>query len=373
MNRFPKAAALLLVLATAAAAAAPAAAPIVIEDTVALVNGKAILLSEYQKEAAASLADWRRTNPAAPADAAVERRIREGALEMLITRELLVQIGTRAKMSVDERDIDDAVEEIKGRFREDDETGRARGDVEVEKLFANKLKADGVDYAQFRKSLTRDILARKVIEENVTAKLSPPGEAETRAYFDKILGFMASGSTAAPAGMDADDAAVLREAARQIREAGSEAVRVQRILIRLAPGAPDSERRRALKTAQDVKKRIDDGADFGRVAREASEDPETAPLGGDIGWVVRGAAPKELEDATFSMPVGPASEPIATEVGYNVIRVSEKRAAQPPDYDRFMGDLGKILSGIAQRKKLAAYLKALRAKAVIERRLPAAL
>jgi parvulin-like peptidyl-prolyl isomerase len=359
--------------ASAAGAASPAVpAPTMMEDTVATVNGQPILLSEFQKEAATSLDYWSKTNPAALSDPANVRKIRESTLEELITREILVQEAQHEKMKVRERELDNAVDEIRARFKKDEVTGRALDDAEAEKAFGNQLKAEGIDYSQFRERLTRQIMARKIIDENVKGKLISPTEPETRAYFDKIKAYLATKSTQAPAGMDEDDAGALREAAQQVKALSSERVRVQRILIRLSPGASENERKRALKTASDLKKRLDQGEDFAKVAKEESEDPESAARGGDIGYVLHGVASPELDKAAFSMDVGQTSDPILTEIGYNVIRVTEKRAAQAPEFDQFKDDLANFLGNIALHKKLEAYVKALRDKAVIERHLPPA-
>ncbi|HEX4048818.1 MAG TPA: peptidylprolyl isomerase [Elusimicrobiota bacterium] len=370
-------AALILVFAagSARAAAAPSAAaapvPEMMEDTVATVNGQPILLSEFRKEAATSMDYWGKTNPGALADPANVRKIRESTLEELITRELLVQEAQREKMKVREREVDNAVEEIRARFKKDEATGRDLDEAEAEKAFDDQLKAEGIDYAQFRERLTRQIMAKKTIDENVKAKLVPPTEAETRAYFDKITAFIATGSSTAPAGMDDDAAAALLEAARQVKALSSERVRVQRILIRLSAGAPENERRRALKTAEDIKKRLDAGGDFAKIAADESEDPDSAARGGDIGYVLHGVASPELDKAAFSMDVGQTSDPILTENGYNIIRITEKRAAQAPEFDQFKDDLANFLGNIALHKKLDEYVKSLRDNAVIERHLPA--
>ncbi len=367
MSNSNKAATLILLLASVPARAA--SAPTTMEDTVAVVNGQPILLSEFKKEAETSIEYWSKTNPAALNDPDNVRRIRESTLEELITRELLVQQAQRDKLKVREREIDNAVEEIRGRFRKDEATGRALADAEAEKAFNDQLKAEGIDYAQFRERLTRQILARKVIDEDVKGKMFPPTEPETRAYFDKIRAYLAAKSTQAPAGMDAEDAAALRESAQQVKALSAERVRVSRILIRLSPGGSANERRRALKTAAEIKKRLDQGEDFAKIAKEESEDPESAARGGDIGYVLHGVASPELEKAAFSMDVGQTSAPIMTEVGYNVIRVTEKRAAQAPEFDQFKDDLANFLGNVAFHKKLEAYVKALRDKAVIDRHL----
>ena len=381
MSNSNKAAALILALAASSAhaaaapspAAPPASASMTMEDTVAVVNGQPILLSEFQKEAATSIDYWSKTNPAALADPANVRKIRESTLEELITRELLVEEAQRDKLKVRPREIDTAADEIRARFKKDDATGRVLDDAAAEKAFNGQLKAEGIDYAQFRERLTRQIMARKTIDENVKGKLVPPTETEARAYFDKIKAYLATKSTEAPAGMDEEDAAALREAAQQVKALSSERVRVQRILIRLSPGASENERKRALKTAADLKKRLDQGEDFAKVAKEESEDPESAARGGDIGYVLHGVASPELDKAAFSMDVGQTSAPILTEVGYNVIRVTEKRAAEQPEFERFKDDLANFLGNVALHKKLDSYVKALRDKAVIERHLPTTL
>jgi parvulin-like peptidyl-prolyl isomerase len=364
------AAVLFFLAAVPARAAAPAAAPIEIEGAVAVVDGRAIMLSEYEKELGSTIAYLRRTNPASLGDPALMLRIRENTLEELITRELLVQAGKRAQMTVSERDLDDAVQEIRDRFKHDAETGRTLDDAEADRAFDAKLKADGVDYAQYRLSLASDVMARKVIARNVTEKLVPTTDAQAHAYFRKIEAYLASKSSGAPVGMDPEDGAALREAAVQVKAISSEGARVERILIRVSAPASENELKRALKTAQALKGRLDAGEDFEKLAREESEDSASAPLGGDIGYIVRGISEPALVKETFPLPVGRISDPILTDIGYNIVRVTEKRAARPPEFERFKGDLKTFLDGIDQKKKLRAFLQGARDKAVIERHLP---
>lgn len=364
MNNLNKAAAALLLLVASFAGAET------VEGTVAVVNDKPILLSEYQKEIVTALDFWSKTEPAALADPANVKKIRESTLEELITRELLVQQAARDSIKVRQREVDNAEDEIKNRFKKD-EQGRDISEKEAEAAFQEQLKKEGLDYDRFRERLTRQILARKVIDEQVKQKAVPPTEQQAHDYFDKIKAYLASGSTDVPKGMGEDEGAALLQAAKQVKALSSERVRVLRILIRIAPGATDNERRRALKTAENVKKRLDAGEDFATVAKEESEDPESASRGGDIGYVLRGVASKELEKAAFSMKIGETSAPIVTEIGYNLIKVTEKHAAEAPQFDRFKDDLANFLQNLGFRQKLDSYVKELHEKAVIERHLPA--
>jgi len=365
MNSFVKALAAVLLLA------APIAAKL-LEDTVAVVNGTPILLSEYQKEAATAMDYWSKTNPVAMADPANLRKLRESTLEQLIDRELLIQEGAKMKLKVREREIDNAIDEIKARFKKD-ERGNPLSEADAEAAFAQQLKGEGLDFAKFRERLSHQILARKTIDEAVKAKMVPPTEEETRAYFDKVVSYLESKSTDTPKGMDEEDGMALREVAGQVKALSSERVRVQRVLIRLSPGASENEKKRALKTAEAVKKRLDAGEDFAVVAKEDSEDPESAARGGDLGYVLRGVAPPELEKAAFALGVGDTSGVIYTEPGYNIIRVTEKRAADKPEYDKFKEELSNFLGGATFQKKIEAFVKGLRDKATIERNLPATL
>jgi len=67
------------------------------------------------------------------------------------------------------------------------------------------------------------------------------------------------------------------------------------------------------------------GADFAELARRHSEDPGSAPQGGDLGFVRRGQFVKEFETAVFSLSPGEVSEPIETEFGLHIIELIERR------------------------------------------------
>lgn len=363
MRNSSKALAVLMLLAPAAWGAKP------VEDTVATVNGTPILLSDYQKEAATAIDFWSKSQPGSMDDPSNVRKLRESTLEQLIDRELLHQEGARLKLKVREREVENAVEEIRTRFKKD-ENGRELSAAEAEEQFKKQLRAEGLDMAGFRERLSRQIMARKVIDEAVKARVVPPSEADAKAYFAKIESYLAQKTTDTPKGMDEEDAAALREVSGQVKALSSERARVQRILIRLSPGASDAEKRRALRTASDIKKKIEGGADFASVAREESEDPESAARGGDIGFVLKGVAAPEMEKIVFSASVGDVSEPILTDIGYHVIRVTERRAAEKPDFERFKDDIVNFLANMTFQKNLETFVKGLREKAVVERNLP---
>ena len=102
-----------------------------------------------------------------------------------------------------------------------------------------------------------------------------------------------------------------------------EAIKSRYILIKATPEAPLIKREAdALKKIQDARKRIvDDGEDFATVAKDVSEDPGSAPKGGDLGCFGKGAMVPEFEQAAFALKKGEVSEPVKTQFGYHLIQV----------------------------------------------------
>lgn len=367
---------LLLLLAPGAAFAGK------MEDTVAVVNQQPILLSEFQKELSTALDYWNHTEPDALKDAANVKKLKETTLEELINREVLYQEGVKQKIKVRERDIDNGVAEIKTRFAPPDvkDLPEAEAQTRTDELFRKQLESDGLTYAQFRERLSKQIMARKLIDEVVRARIKPPEDRDVHEYFAKVRDYIAKSpsdaakdsSTETLKGMTEEESMAFRQISAQIRAMSSERVRVSRILVKLSPGASENEKKRAKKTADEIRAKLLQGTStFAEIAKTDSEDPESAQRGGDIGYVLRGVAPPDFEKVAFSLPVGEISEAIPTEVGYNIIRVSEKRAAEPPEYDRFKDELAKFLANMSFQKELEKYVKGLKEKAVIERNLQA--
>lgn len=359
------AAALLAVLSAAAGAG-------MMEDTVATVNGTPIMLSAYQRELATSMDMWSHTEPEALRDPANVKKLRESTLDELINRELLYQTGVKEGLKARPREIEAGIDEIKQRFSKDD-NGNDLTEAQTEDAFQRQLKADGMSEDEFRDQVSKQIIEKKVIEQDVRAKVVPPDEGDVKAYFNKAVAYMNSGSSEPPKGMDDEAAQALMQLAAQIKDQTSERSRVSGILIKMSPNPSFNERRRAFKTAQDIEKQLDaDPSRFADVARDQSEDPASAARGGDMGYVVKGAAPPDIDKAVFSLPLGAISAPILTPIGYEVIRVEEKRVAEAPEFDKLKDDVSKFMMNVQFQKDLESYVKKLRDQAVIERSLPSA-
>jgi foldase protein PrsA len=78
------------------------------------------------------------------------------------------------------------------------------------------------------------------------------------------------------------------------------------------------------KTAREIKEKLEKGEDFAKLAKEYSKDTGSAANGGDLGWFGPGKMVKEFEDAAYSLKVGEISDPVKTDYGYHIIKVTDK-------------------------------------------------
>jgi parvulin-like peptidyl-prolyl isomerase len=91
------------------------------------------------------------------------------------------------------------------------------------------------------------------------------------------------------------------------------------------------------ETALDILQQIEDGGDFGDLARSESTGP-TGVNGGDLGWFGRGRMVPEFEEAAFNAEIGEVAGPVETQFGFHLIQVvgHEDRPADPSALDNLI-------------------------------------
>jgi len=77
------------------------------------------------------------------------------------------------------------------------------------------------------------------------------------------------------------------------------------------------------KKAEDVLAQLRDGADFGELAKQYSDDTASGANGGDLGWFSRGMMVGPFEDAAFSLEPGVVSDLVETDFGLHIIIVDD--------------------------------------------------
>ncbi len=117
--------------------------------------------------------------------------------------------------------------------------------------------------------------------------------------------------------------------------------------------------------AQQVIDRLKAGEDFVKVAQELSTDP-TKTRGGDIGYFSKGQLIPEFEQACEKLQPGEISGVIKTQLGYHVIRLTERKAPRQLPLDEVKDQIRKQLATQQQQKQVETFIQQLRAKAQVQ-------
>lgn len=131
-----------------------------------------------------------------------------------------------------------------------------------------------------------------------------------------------------------------------------EATELSHILVAYQGGAVPARsgnapgREEAMKKAQMIAQQLKGGADFGKLAKQYSDDASSAERGGVLGPFSPGMLPPELEARVSQLQPGQTSDPIPSRFGIHIFKVGA-HTAQP---------LEQVRQGITQRMQQKATL-----------------
>lgn len=117
--------------------------------------------------------------------------------------------------------------------------------------------------------------------------------------------------------------------------------------------------------AKEVLQKLKDGAEFGQLARQYSKDP-SKERGGDIGYFAKGQLMPEIEEACFKLEVGQVSDIIKTQLGYHIMKLTDKKEPQAVELSEVKGTIEKELKDKAQQESFDALVKNLKSKARVK-------
>lgn len=128
--------------------------------------------------------------------------------------------------------------------------------------------------------------------------------------------------------VDEDELALFFEDTRAIY-AEPESRRLAHILVEISDEQPEEK---AKEVVDGIYQQIIDGADFAELAKEQSNDPGSAELGGDLGFTPPGTFVPEFEEVGYGLSLNQMSEPVLTEFGYHIIKLLDIEEAKEPDF-----------------------------------------
>jgi len=209
----------------------------------------------------------------------------EAALDTLITKNLIKQEVEKENITVTSEEIDAELQELIDSYG-------------GEETFEQQLTASGLTQEDIKEDIEVNLQIEKILEPQIEIT-----EEEMQTYFDEN-----------------------KDSFAQTKQ-----VKASHILV-------EDE-----KTAKEVKEKLDNGGDFAELAEEYSTDPGSAESGGDLGFFSKGSMVAEFEEAAFSMKVDEISDPVKTEHGYHIIKVTDIQEAAEANFDKSKEEIKGIL------------------------------
>ena len=318
--------------------------------------------------------------------------LRYATLDGLINQRLLVDRAVRNGMTVPDREIEKIVSEQPGfkdesnRFSYERYQQTLRTDGMTVLMFENRVRQD-VLLAQQREGYFGSSFVPKTVLERLLylaeqkrevsghhinpdrffseVKITPdaikqyyeanPGafEVPERVKVDYVV--LSAGSIASQIQLEPGEAERQYESRRK-EFMIPEARKASHILFAADASAGDDARKKAREQADMVYKQLSAKPErFAELAKKYSNDPGSAANGGDIGLISRGAMKDvpEFEAALFKLKEGEISEPIASGLGYHIIKLTKLQPAQGMSFDKVRAQIELDLRNQRARRRFA--------------------
>src|SRR5713226_6483125 len=297
--------ALILACAGATSSAVPRAAGAQdsLDRVVASVDGEPITVHDLKTFAA--------VNKAALNDAGdMNSPETKAVLKGVISERLLESEVKKYKDQVEERQIDDYIASFE------------QSNGLTDQQLRSQLQSQGHTYEEFRKHARLELQKMIMIQKEVRGKVNISPD-EVKAYYD---------------------------AHPEEFSVGKETFKLAQILIAVPANATPAQVEAARVKADSIHKQLVDGADFGKLARQYSDD-DSKSQGGELGDFSRGDIVDAIQNAIDHMKGGEISEPIRTDHGFHIVKLEEHEQSGAKPFSEVSGQIqDKLVSQKAQQQ-----------------------
>jgi peptidyl-prolyl cis-trans isomerase SurA len=331
--QIPARSVLFLFLALAAVAggckSAPKAAAPAAPDVWAVVDGREIHREEVEK------AYRRAVQPNQPTSEEESTAAKLNLLDQIISQDLMLAKANELKIVLPDAELDAAVNDGKKNISPDD--------------ISKELSARNLTEADMREAMRRDLLAQKVIEHEVTSKITV-SDQDINDFFQ---------ANKAQFNLAEDSFHLAQIIVTPIRDTG--------LNNRTGDDATSAEA--AVAKVQMIMERLKQGTPFSELAMDFSEEPQSALRGGDVGLVSMSAlrqAPPKLRDAVLKAQPGSVTV-VTMEGGHTIVALIAKQAAgqRDPGMPEVRKGITDTLRGRREELLRAAYLETIRNQATV--------
>lgn len=232
--------------------------------------------------------------------------LKRDLLNQFIEKRLILHEAQAKNILIGDAELNDAVEKIKADYPKE--------------RFDEILKAESLTYDKWKDRIREDLIIKKALTTIVDSQINIP-DAELKKYYNTHKG----------------------EFDRK------EEARVRQIVV-----AKEED-------AAAIRKEIQSGADFAKMAQEKSLTPDKAK-GGDLGFFAKGGSMPEDFDIVFSLKVNEISKVIKTPYGFHIFKVEEKRPARKISYIDAVSEIKALLMQEKREMRYREWLAELRTK-----------
>jgi peptidyl-prolyl cis-trans isomerase SurA len=309
----------------------------VVEEIIARVNNSIITRADVRRAREQLLSELRQSEPATADQQAKDHE--KDVLRDLIDQQLLLQKGADLGITADTelvKRLDDLRKQMHADSMED-----------MEKA----AQAQGIQWEDFKQNMKNNIITQRVISQEVGGHIAVSNQ-EIQQYYDQHKSEMER----------------------------SEQVRLSEILISTQKTAPVKTEKgqtalpetpspemvaQAQTKADQVYALLQKGGKFDDLAKQYSSGP-TAALGGDLEYFKRGTLSKDLEQKVFDMQAGQYTEPIRTNQGFVILKLTEHQTAGVPPLKEVDQQVQEQIYMTKMQPALRDYLTKLREEAYID-------
>ncbi|HHV17332.1 MAG TPA: peptidylprolyl isomerase [Thermoanaerobacterales bacterium] len=245
------------------------------KEVIAKVNDEYILKSDYDRQVAQvkSALEANGQDFSTAEGKKVLKEVKEKVLEAMITDQLILQQAKDDDVVLQEGEYEQAINDLE----------KYHGGKDALDTY---LKQQGLNRQSFEKLVQEQLIINN-FKEKLTSDIKVT-DKEVKKYYD-------------------DNKSMFELPAPEIR--------ASHILV-------DTEDK-----AKEILAEIENGADFGELAKEHSKDPGSKELGGDLGYFAKGKMVPEFERAAFALKPGEISDIVKSEHGYHIIKVTGERTS----------------------------------------------
>src|SRR6266851_9144299 len=339
-------------------------------NAVAVVNGEEIPPERFKRAQANMMAAYARMARQQLTPELAERLgLSQQVINDLVTEAIVIQGAAHEGVRVTDDELRTTIQQIRefqenGRFSRDEYLKVLRQirldpgefETEVRRQRHEQVRAAWA-YADVKPAMAAVQVADADLEPYVKGHQPQFSQPERR----RLQYVLLAPSPQAAAVSDAEVDAYYKEHGSEFDE--PKRLRIAHVLVRVPPvGGSDAENAAKAKV-EDVIKRARAGEDFGKLAREISEDKTSAVQGGDLGFVGPGELVAPFEQAAFALKKGDVSDPVRTPFGYHAIRILDVRDGGKTPLKEVAPKIKAALG--AQKSERAAQARADEAKAAL--------